>query len=363
MDSLQRTPLFAFHQRHGARLVPFAGWEMPVQYTGILEEHRAVRTAAGLFDVSHMGEVRFSGKEAAACLDFLVTNDVSRLQVGRGLYTVMCYPEGGIVDDLIIYRTGDEEYLAVINAGNTSKDIAWMQEHAERFDCVFENVSDAYALLALQGPQAANILRRAAGDLPKIERFGIAQIRIGEIPATIARTGYTGEDGFEILVAPEEAESLAEILLREGASAGLRLAGLGARDSLRTEAGYPLYGHELSQEISPLEAGLHWVVKLKKATAFLGKEALSAEKVEGPQRELLWFRLNDRRIAREGAEVYQGDRCVGRITSGTHSPILNCPIGAALVTSSRSDDLPLEVDFRGRRVVLETATPPLHQTC
>ncbi len=363
MDSLQRTPLFSFHQRHGARLVPFAGWEMPVQYTSILEEHRAVRTAAGLFDVSHMGEVRFSGKEAAACLDFLVTNDVSRLQVGRGLYTVMCYPEGGIVDDLIIYRTGTEEYLAVINAGNTSKDVAWMGEHAERFDCVFENVSERYALLALQGPRAPEILRQVAGDLPAIERFGITQARIGKIAVSIARTGYTGEDGFEILMAPEDAESLAETLLSEGASAGLQLTGLGARDSLRTEAGYPLYGHELSQEISPLEANLNWVVKLNKPAAFLGKEALAAEKAEGPKRHLLWFRLNDRRIAREGAEVYQGDRCVGHVTSGTHSPILNCPIGAALVASSCSDELPLEVDFRGRRVALETATPPLHQTC
>ncbi len=360
MESLQRTPLYTFHQRHGARIVPFAGWEMPVQYSGILEEHKAVRTAAGLFDVSHMGEVLFSGPQATACLDYLVSNDVSRLEVGRGLYTVMCYPEGGVVDDLIIYRLKETEYLAIINAGNIAKDVEWMEAHRQGFDCRMENISDARALLALQGPRAMEVLRAAGVVLPEIPRFGIVAGEIGARPVYFARTGYTGEDGFEILCAPNDAEQIAEHLMRSGNPLGLKPAGLGARDSLRTEAGYPLYGHELSPDISPLEAGLGWVVKLKKSADFIGREALAREKANGPQRSLIWFKLEDRRIARQGAEIWSGDRCVGTVTSGTHSPIINAPIGAALVDSAAAQSGSLEVDLRGKRLALHIAKPPLH---
>jgi len=361
MDSLRRTPLHAFHEKHGARLVPFAGWEMPVQYASILEEHRTVRTAVGLFDVSHMGEVLVTGHESVAFLNNLVTNDVRALAIGRAQYAMMCYDDGGVVDDLIIYRLEEERFLVVINAGNVAKDLEWMSEKHVGYNCRMESVSDQYALLALQGPKAFAVLADLGSDLGDLPRFGLTETTLADASVIVSRTGYTGEDGVEIFVAPGEAETLAEALLDAGKPHGLGLIGLGARDSLRLEAGLPLYGHELSARITPIQAGFGWVVKLDKPIDFLGKDALAAEKEAGPAKRVRWFRLEGRRIAREGTPVLSGGRVVGKVLSGTMSPMTNGPIGSALVEAD-ADPATLEVDLRGTHVPLQVAKPPLHKS-
>ena len=263
MSVLKRTPLRDFHAAHGGRLVDFAGWEMPVQYRSILEEHKAVRRAAGLFDVSHMGEVDVQGPGAAAYLQRLVTNDISRLYPGRVLYSPMCQPDGGVVDDLLVYMRGADDYFLCINAGNIAKDLAWLREQAAGFDVRVTDRSEDFALLAVQGPRAAEIVQLLTGaKLGLIRYYHFAEATVAGIGCLASRTGYTGEDGFELYHAPGDAAALATALLDAGRPHGLELAGLGARDSLRLEAGYPLYGHELAPDISPLAAGLGWTVRL-----------------------------------------------------------------------------------------------------
>ena len=363
-ENLKRTPLHAFHIDHNARMVPFAGWEMPVQYTSILDEHRAVREAAGLFDVSHMGEVRVHGSEAGPFLNQLVTNDVDRLSIGKALYTVMCYDDGFVVDDLIIYRVDDEEYLLCINAANVEKDLEWMNGKVIGFDCLVDDVSDTFGLLALQGPRALEIFKDAAGaDVSGLERFGFVKDRFFETTALVSRTGYTGEDGVEIYLPAGEAARVANRLVEMGKDHGLHLAGLGARDSLRLEAGYPLYGHEISNSIDPLTAGLGWVVKFKKAVPFAGQEALARIKEAGLERKVVFFRMEDRRIARQGTPVTDADgTIVGEVLSGTQSPMLGRPIGSALVPADLAGNGDgLFVDIRGRQLPIEVAKPPLHK--
>jgi aminomethyltransferase len=363
-ENLKRTPLHAFHVEHKARMVPFAGWEMPVQYTSILEEHRAVREKAGLFDVSHMGEVRIHGEGARAFLSHLVTNDVERLQTGRALYTVMCYEDGGVVDDLIIYQVGDEEYLLCINASNVEKDVEWITGQAVGFDCIVDDVSDTFGQLALQGPCAFDILKAVTGqDLSGLGRFAFIKDHFFETSAMISRTGYTGEDGVEIYLPSGETPRVANRIYELGKDLGLQLVGLGARDSLRLEAGYPLYGHEISTSIDPLTAGLGWVVKLQKPAKFIGKAALEAIKADGPQNKVVFFRLDDRRIARQGTGVIDMSGAkVGEVLSGTQSPIIGRPIGSALVPAAlAAEGAPLFVDIRGTRIPLEIAKPPLHR--
>lgn len=359
MDALKRTPLFAFHQEHGARLVPFAGWEMPVQYSSILEEHRAVRTAAGLFDVSHMGEVMVTGPESIAFLNKLVTNDVRPLDEGRVLYTAMCYEDGGVVDDLLIYRLGDERFLLVINAGNIVKDLQWMNDRVIGYNCRLDHISDDFALLALQGPKAFEILADLSENLGDLPRFGLKETTLAGAAIIVSRTGYTGEDGVEIFVAPSEADGLARALVKAGTPHGLALVGLGARDSLRLEAGLPLYGHELSPRISPLQAGFGWVVKFDKTADFYGKKALAAEKAGGLKHRVRWFRLDGRRIAREGTPVLQNGVPVGKVLSGTLSPMTDGPIGSALIETTANLGN-LTVDLRGTIQPLIVAKPPLH---
>ncbi len=359
MTALQRTPLYAFHARHNARFVPFAGWEMPVQYTGILEEHRAVRATGGLFDVSHMGEARITGANAAEFVDYLMANEMATLPAGQARYTVMCYPSGGAVDDLIVYRVGPQEYFICLNASNADKDVAWMQEHAKRFGCKVENESPRWAQLAIQGPRATEILRAllpAGVELPG--RFKFATQSVGGVSCIVSRTGYTGEDGAELYCGLSDAEKLAEALMETGKPLGLVPVGLGARDSLRLEAGYPLYGHELGENISPLTAGLAWTVKLKRQGDFIGKAALSAEITSGSARQILFFKLDDRRIARQGAPVFFGDRKVGEVASGTLSPSLNQPIGSALVELAGVDLDKLTVDIRQHRIPMLRVKPP-----
>jgi len=359
MSELKRTPLRDWHAAHGARLVDFAGWEMPVQYRSILEEHKAVRRAAGLFDVSHMGEVDVHGPGALAFLNHLVTNDVAKLFPGRVLYTSMCYPNGGAVDDLLVYLLAPEKYFLVINAGNIAKDLAWIREQARSFDVTLADRSDDYGLLAVQGPRAAGIVQSLTGaKLGVVKYYHFVEAPVAGFQCLVSRTGYTGEDGFELYVDASEVVALADALLAAGASQGLELAGLGARDSLRLEAGYPLYGHELTENISPLTAGLGWTVKLDKGADFVGRAALAAEKQNGAPHKVVFFKTGDRRIVRAETPVLDASGAtVGRVLSGTLSPILNEAIGSALVTTAAASQ-PLAVDIRGAKLNLHLVKPP-----
>jgi len=359
MTQLQRTPLREFHAARGARLVDFAGWEMPVQYRSILEEHRAVRRAAGLFDVSHMGEVDVSGPGAAAFLNRLVTNDVARLFPGRVLYSPMCFPDGGVVDDLLVYQRAADHFFLCVNAGNLARDLDWIRKQAAGHDVMVADRSAETALLALQGPRAAAILQElTTTDLSGIGYYHFATGEIAGVPCVLSRTGYTGEDGFELYHAARYAVRLAETLLAAGAPHGLELAGLGARDSLRLEAGYPLYGHELSPAFSPLAAGLGWTVKLDKGCDFIGRDSLVAEKRCGSPRRVVYFRTGDRRILRPESPVLNASgAAVGQVLSGTLSPILREAIGSALVETAAAA-APLAVGVRGVTVALQLVRPP-----
>jgi len=359
MSDLKRTPLRDFHAAHGGRLVDFAGWEMPVQYKSILEEHKAVRRTAGLFDVSHMGEVDVRGPEAGRFLNHLVTNDVTKLYPGRVQYSPMCYPTGGVVDDLLVYMNGPDDYFLCINAGNIDKDLAWIREQAAKFKVTITDRCADYAQLAVQGPRAAAIVQTLTSTpLDPIKYYHFARGRVAGVDCLISRTGYTGEDGFELYFAASAAVALAEAVLAAGAPFGLELAGLGARDSLRLEAGYPLYGHEITQDISPLTAGLGWTVKLDKGADFIGRAALVAEKQNGAARKLVYFKTGDRRIVRADTPVLGADGAVvGKVVSGTLSPILNEAIGSALVATAAAAQ-PLAVDIRGAQLNLQLVKPP-----
>ena len=359
MSELKRTPLRDFHAAHGGRLVDFAGWEMPVQYRSILEEHKAVRRAAGLFDVSHMGEVDVKGPDAGRFLNRLVTNDVAKLFPGRVLYSPMCYPAGGVVDDLLVYMRAPEDYFLCINAGNIDKDVAWIREQAAGFDVTINDRSADYALLAVQGPRAAEVVQSLTGaKLGIVKYYHFTEGTVAGVQCLISRTGYTGEDGFELYHPAGDALALAEAVLKAGQPLGLELAGLGARDSLRLEAGYPLYGHEITQEISPLTAGLGWTVKLDKGADFVGRAALLAEKETGASQKVVFFKTGDRRIIRAETPVMGADgTIVGRVLSGTLSPILNEAIGSALVANSPAS-LALSVDVRGTKLNLSLVKPP-----
>lgn len=359
MNALKRTPLRDFHAAHGARLVDFAGWEMPVQYRSILEEHKAVRRAAGLFDVSHMGEVDVQGPQAAAFLNRLVTNDVGRLFPGRIIYSPMCYESGGVVDDLLVYMRAENDYLLCINAGNIDKDLAWIREQAAAFDVTVTDRSPDFAQLAIQGPATLAILQPlTATDLAAVKYYHFTTGDVAGVPCIISRTGYTGEDGFELYHPAGDAFRLAEAVLAAGQANGLELAGLGARDSLRLEAGFPLYGHEITAEISPLTAGLGWTVKLDKGADFIGRAALLAERQGGAAKRVVFFRTGDRRIVRPGTVVRSADgTTVGEVLSGTLSPILNEAIGSALIQTSVVQQA-LTVDIRGTPINLHLVKPP-----
>lgn len=345
---------------HNARMVPFAGWEMPVQYRSILEEHRAVRTDAGLFDVSHMGEARVHGADALPFLQYLLTNDVSRISVGKALYSPMCQPDGGVVDDLLVYRVGDEEFLLCLNAANAAKDLNHMQAVATKFDCIVDDVSDDFALLALQGPKAISLFEELSGmDLSDLRRFNFIKEELFGSHALISRTGYTGEDGLELYLPVGEAARIANLLTEGGKDHGLQLAGLGARDSLRLEAGLPLYGHEISAEVSPLAGGIGWTVKFNKKEDFIGRAALAEEKKNGSTQSIRFFTMEDRRIARPATPIMdeEGNLC-GEVVSGTLSPMTDQPIGSALIKAGAPPALFAQI--RGRLLPIHCKTPPLH---
>lgn len=333
---LKRTPLFERHVALGARVVEFGGWEMPVQYSGIISEHQAVRNAAGLFDISHMGEIEVRGPGALAFLQHICTQDVAAIGVGMANYSLLCHPDGGIVDDVFVYHLPGY-YLVVVNASNAAKDFAWMREHAHGFDAELTDTSDATAMLALQGPAAEGILARAAGaDAAALPFHGVATATLlGDIPAIVARTGYTGEDGFELFVDNAGAVRLWDELLALGDDAGLKPCGLGARDSLRFEACLPLYGHEIADDINPYQAKLGWAVKLDKGADFVGRDALAQAKQAGVASKLAGFEMIDRGIARGGYAICDADgQPIGVVTTGMPAPTLGKNLGLGLVPAA-----------------------------
>ncbi|CAN5665944.1 glycine cleavage system aminomethyltransferase GcvT [soil metagenome] len=358
---LKTTPLHAEHVALQAKLVPFAGFEMPVQYpSGITAEHRAVRSVAGLFDVSHMGEIEISGDDALAFVQFVTTNDVSKLEVGQAQYSTLPDEEGKLLDDLIVYRMGDR-YLLVVNASNREKDLGWLQRHASSFNVDLRDRSDEIALLALQGPRSESILSRLTGE--KLGEIGYYRFRNGEVngtPTLISRTGYTGEDGFELYVPADSAAALWRRLLEVGSSDGLVPAALGSRDSLRLEMGYALYGNDLDDQTTPLEGGLAWVTKLDKGE-FIGRDALLKQKAAGVTRRLVGFRLLERGFPRQGYEIrFDGSR-VGQVTSGIVSPSLGEGIGMGYVEPAASKaGTRIEIVIRGQGIPAEVVRPPFY---
>jgi aminomethyltransferase len=361
MTSLLRTPLFDRHRAAGARIVPFAGWEMPVQYAGVIDEHRAVRTAAGLFDVSHMGEFRVAGPGAEAFVQGLTPNDVAQLTPGRIHYSAFLTPEGTFVDDLLVYRLAADEFLIVVNAGNIATDFEWAAA-APRQGATLEDVSDRYALLALQGPRAVEILQPlTATPLGEIKYYRFARGEVDGRRAILSRTGYTGEDGFELYLDPEDAGPIWDRLADVGAPAGLVPAGLGARDTLRLEAGMALYGHEIDRTTTPWDAGLDWIVKLDKGE-FVGRDALVAARASEPAQRLVGFEVTGRGIAREGHAILAGDEVVGEVTSGTFSPTFERPLGMGYVERAHAAvGSEVEIDVRGKRVAARVAPIPFYK--
>ncbi len=350
-EALKRTPLYEAHRRLGARMVPFGGWEMPVQYSGIMEEHRAVRGHAGLFDVSHMGEMDLTGPGAIALAQRLVTNDVGRLAPGQALYTPMCTPDGGIIDDLLVYKLSDSHLMLVVNAANIAEDLEWIHGHAGPGVQVTDRSAEI-ALLALQGPRAGDILRKLTPvPLDAIGYYWFReQVEVAGRTTIVSRTGYTGEDGFEIYVRSQDAVSLWDAILDAGQSEGLLPAGLGARDTLRLEAGYLLHGNDMDKTTSPLEAGLGWTVKLGKGD-FIGAEALRRQKAEGLSRRLAGFTLDERVIARHGFAIQRGGAVIGRVTSGSFGPTVEKSIGLGYLTPQWAEPgHRIAVEVRGRAV-------------
>ena len=368
MTAPRRTPLHGRHVALGARMVDFAGWEMPVQYRGIIAEHLACRAAAAIFDVSHMGEVSLRGRDALASVQRIATNDASRLVDGRVQYAAMCTKTGGVVDDVTVYRRGPEDYFFVVNASNTDKDLAWIREHALG-DTRVQDLSAATALIAVQGPRAPAIVQRVADreilDLPRYWfRDGGVKTPGGTVPATFSRTGYTGEDGFEIACPWDRAGDVWDRLMEAGAADGIVPAGLGARDTLRLEARMCLYGHELSEETSPLEAGIGWAVALDTPAKgdFIGREALRRQKAGGLSRRLVGFEVTGAGIARQGYPILVDGKPAGIVTSGTKSPTLGKPIGLGYVPAgSAKIGTRIAIEIRGKAIAAVIVPTPFYK--
>jgi aminomethyltransferase len=362
-EALHVTPLAERHRALGARLIPFAGWLMPVQYSGILDEHRAVRERAGLFDLSHMGELFVEGPEAGPALAHALVSDPPSLPVGRAHYGMIVAPDGGILDDLIIYHVAPERFLVVANAANAQAVSDALAERIAGFRAVLDDRALATALVAIQGPASVAILAPHTDvDLAALRYYAIAEGSVAGVPALVARTGYTGEDGFEVFVEWGRAETVWSTLLESGRGAGLAPVGLGARDTLRLEAGMPLYGNELDRGTNPYEAGLGRVVKLDKPGDWVGRAALERIARDGPTRRLVGLVLRGRGIARRGHAVHVGDRRTGTVTSGTHSPTLGRPIAMAYVAPADSEPGTIvEVEIRDQRVPAEVVTLPFHR--
>lgn len=359
---LKRTPLFDSYAKYGGKTIDFGGWDLPVQFSSIKAEHEAVRTKAGLFDVSHMGEVFVEGSESLAYLQNLVTNDVSKVVINQTQYTTMCYEDGGVVDDLLIYRLDETRYLLVVNAANIEKDFEWMQKQAFG-DVKLTNRSDEFGQLALQGPLAEEVLQQLTEtNLQDIKPFRLQQhVKINGFETLVSRTGYTGEDGFEIYASGEAVVALWDKILEVGEGKGVIPCGLGARDTLRFESCLPLYGQELSSTISPLEAGINFVVKLYKED-FIGKEALLKQKENGLTRKSVGIEMIDKGIPRHGYKLFKGDEEIGEVTTGTQSPLTKRNIGLALVKSEYAEiGQELEIEIRNRHLKVKTVETPFYK--
>ncbi len=362
---LKRTPLYERHLAWGARMVAFGGWDMPVQYSGVMDEHHAVRNTAGLFDISHMGRFMITGHEAAAFLNYVVTCDVSHLGTGQSTYGLLCHPHGGIVDDIFIYRL-PTEYLVVVNAANRQKDWDWLNSHTDRFDVALEDVSEQWAMLALQGPQAEALFQQdndmGASNVGSLPFHEIAMFRFCGIDGLIGRTGYTGEDGFELFFDAARAEHVWETLLKLGPSGSVKPCGLGARDSLRFEPCLALYGHEITDDINPYEARLGWTVKLEKGD-FVGREALTTIKQNGTPRRLSGFEMVGRGVARSDYALHstEGEQ-IGFVTTGMPSPTLGKPLGLGYVPTELSKpDNEFDVMIRNKPVRARTVKIPFYR--
>src|SRR4051794_10919207 len=346
---LKKTPLNSRHRASGAKMVPFSGWDMPVEYSGIVAEHTAVRTRAGLFDVSHMGEIEIAGKDALAAVQRISSNDASKLQVGQAQYSGLLTPQGTFVDDLLVYRLGPAHFLLVVNAGNIAKDYAWMAEHIQGVgDAVAVDSSSRYALIAVQGPEALNVLQPLTGvDLTSMKYYWFGHGEVANVRATVSRTGYTGEDGFEIFVPPAQADKVWLALLESGKSVDVIPCGLGARDTLRLEAAMRLHGNDIDETTTALEADLSWIVGWKKDD-FIGAAALREQKATGTARKIVGFEMLERGIGRHGYDVYIGDDKAGVVTSGTQTPHLKRSIGMAyLPIAHTAIGTEFDIDIRG----------------
>jgi aminomethyltransferase len=348
----KRTKFYNVHQKLGAKIVEFAGYEMPVQYSSIIAEHKTVRNSAGVFDVSHMGEVFISGNSALDFVQYVTVNDASKLSPGRVQYSAMCYPDGGIVDDLLVYRIDEHNFMLVINASNIDKDFRWMNE-SNKFDVTLENKSDEYSLIALQGPQSKSVLKKLTGtDLDNLEYYHFKMANVAGTDMILSRTGYTGELGYELYFTGDEktAENIWYKVFDAGKEFDIQPAGLAARDSLRLEMGFCLYGNDIDKTTNPLEAGLGWITKLSK-TEFIGKEKLMEIKSRGSDRKLCGFISEEKVFPRPGYDIRSNGKTVGKLTSGTVSPVLNKPIALGYIEKEyAAEGNEISVDVRGKEV-------------
>ena len=358
---MKKTALYDIHKENNAKIVDFAGWQMPVVYTGIREEHLAVRKSAGLFDVSHMGEILVKGKDALSFCQYLTTNDLNRVEINQAQYSILCNEAGGVVDDALIYKINDDEYLFCINASNTDKDFDWMLENSLNFNVGVHNVSSLYSQLALQGPKSIDLLRKMVGsEVELIRRFYFKDIKWNGFNLIVARTGYTGEEGFELYLPWDKGPELWGDIQEEGKRFGLLLCGLGSRDTLRLEMGFSLYGFEIDEDISPLEAGLDKFVKLEKGS-FIGKEKLKDSVKTGLKRKLAAFEMIDKGLPRNGYEIYLKDTIVGYVTSGTLSPSLGKSIGLGIVKSGSIEYEEFLIDIRNNKRAAKIVSLPFYK--
>jgi aminomethyltransferase len=364
--AIRKTALHPVHRQMGAKMVEFNGWEMPVEYPsagGIMAEHNAVRTGVGIFDVSHMGDIRLAGPQALAAVQHISMNDASRLAIGQAQYSALLYPEGTFVDDVVVHRLGEDEYLLVINAGTRAKDFSWVSDHTRQFNCEVENLSDDFTQIAIQGPKAVNLLQKLTdADLSAVRFYWVTRGTVCGLKNTlIARTGYTGEDGFELFVPAEHAAEVWRAVLEAGKAEGVLPCGLGARDACRLEAGLRLYGNDMDETTNPFDAGLGWTVKLGKGP-FLGSDALAAAKAAGARRRVVGLKTTDRTIPRHDNAVLRDGGAIGRVTSGTWSFFLNQGVAmASLEAGKGGPGDSVEVDVRGRLGRAEVVALPIYR--
>ncbi|GAB4311053.1 glycine cleavage system aminomethyltransferase GcvT [Pseudothermotoga elfii] len=345
---MRRTPLYESHVSLGAKMIDFAGWEMPLQYTSINDEVATVRKNVALFDVSHMGEIFVEGEDTVEFVDYLLTNSFKNLRIGQVMYTVMCNEMGGIIDDLLTYRFGEKQAMLVVNAANIEKDFDWIVNQSKQFNVTVRNLSDQYGLIAVQGPLSERFLKTFVSDIDSLSYYTFASYSVFGKNCIVSRTGYTGEDGFEIYCHWDDTFTVWNELLQRGNNFGVKPSGLGARDVCRLEASYMLYGNDMDETTTPLEVGLSWVVKFDKD--FIGKDSLIKQKELGLQKRIRGLEISDRRIARHGMYVFKGEKRVGVVTSGTFSPTLEKPVALAMLSSEIKISDEVEVDIRGSKV-------------